>query len=389
MTLPGSDHRHAYLAAELIGKALGAEVALIFLATDFPTGKSHNGLSLQGLWKQETATTIHRYLCPADGPISWCAIHREPVVVEGPLLELLRMDLGELLANSSHLVLTPLEHESRPEFLKTSLGADKFSHRRGLKPYDSQILSPTVVGVLGVGFTSPYPADAPDRADTSSRILLGRVENISTLATRLMITISQLSQGSDSFESGIDHFLSSTAALVEVLGADSIELLRIAVVKMSAWQSTMPPYEQAEHFDRLIRLVKSILPPHFPIYVGPDGDLLIAFDKMMTELLLKRIEELLLNLRTSCPAIALSEIARVDLANYSALQEDGDNDLKEPFPAYFLSHDSAPNYLAEDKHKGPLRLAIRQAVDSLCPVLPSSVALQSKKAQKRKTKSSS
>lgn len=79
-----------------------------------------------------------------------------------------------------------------------------------------------------------------------------------------------------------DGFLSQAHQLSEALGLTSLDVLRLRLSGYAALESEIGTQAAARLTEQVTRLVQQSLPPHFPIYKAPNGDIIVVVDNMMT-----------------------------------------------------------------------------------------------------------
>ncbi len=77
------------------------------------------------------------------------------------------------------------------------------------------------------------------------------------------------------------HFTSQSEALVDSLGANSVEVLRIDISDIQSLELASGLPRTLETMEALHRLILQALPPHFPLFRLPEGGCLTLVDKMM------------------------------------------------------------------------------------------------------------
>jgi len=117
------------------------------------------------------------------------------------------------------------------------------------------------------------------------------LEELATLISRLLYwTIFK--KEATSTESSWDSFLTKANQLSEVIGHDSIELVRISVDSFPDIETAHGVSHAVQQSEQFIRLIQQALPPHFPLVRLPNGDILVALDNMMTTFFQNKIRTL-------------------------------------------------------------------------------------------------
>jgi hypothetical protein len=89
-----------------------------------------------------------------------------------------------------------------------------------------------------------------------------------------------------------EEFLARSRETLSTLGAQSVEIIRIKVRNYSRLELTLGSTETVALVQQLVRLIEQSLPPHFPHFLMPNGDLVIVMDNMMTSFYENRIKAL-------------------------------------------------------------------------------------------------
>ena len=79
-----------------------------------------------------------------------------------------------------------------------------------------------------------------------------------------------------------DGFMTQAHQLSDALGLTSLDVLRLRLTEYAKLESEIGTQAAARLTEQVTRLVQQSLPPHFPIYKAPNGDLIVVLDNMMT-----------------------------------------------------------------------------------------------------------
>ena len=181
------------------------------------------------------------------GIIGWVAKHRQPIHV------------------------SPFEHDSRTlgmyktdQHLKSFIGIPI--------PLEASNRSGEMCGVLGCDSKKAYAF-----SKLQSKLLQDlSIEIAHTIhLTRL---IPYHNHNDDSWSS----FLTKGQAVVEALGAGAAQILRAALINFSSLENSIGTGACVDLLDQVYRLIQQVLPPHFPCFCLPSGDVLIIVDNMMS-----------------------------------------------------------------------------------------------------------
>ncbi len=75
-------------------------------------------------------------------------------------------------------------------------------------------------------------------------------------------------------------FLKATISLAESLGRESLEIMRLRLTNFEQLEEQLGTPECIKLIGQLFRLIKQALPPQFPNWTLPNGDMLVALDAM-------------------------------------------------------------------------------------------------------------
>lgn len=87
-----------------------------------------------------------------------------------------------------------------------------------------------------------------------------------------------------------ESFLKRGERLLEALGGDGVEMIRVHITNDAETSSRLGRELWEESKERFLRLVEQTLPPHFPICRLHDGDIAILVDNLMSSFFKKKIE---------------------------------------------------------------------------------------------------
>ena len=85
-----------------------------------------------------------------------------------------------------------------------------------------------------------------------------------------------------SFEASWREFLSRGEELMQALGAQSVQVLRLKVANFGVAESKLGTGRAIDLFEQVYRLAQQAIPPHLPSFKLPNGDLVFVVDTMMT-----------------------------------------------------------------------------------------------------------
>ena len=117
--------------------------------------------------------------------------------------------------------------------------------------------------------------------------LLGDLAIEVAQAVKLILSQSE----STSFPS-LDEFLARSRQTLNTLGAQSVDVLRIKVRNFPRLELTVGSPDATTLVQQLYRLIEQSLPPHFPHFLMPNGDMVVIMDNMMSSFYENRIKAL-------------------------------------------------------------------------------------------------
>jgi len=96
--------------------------------------------------------------------------------------------------------------------------------------------------------------------------------------------------GSGNQHSSWGSFVARAVQLAEALGPSSVEALRLVPENLSEIEKKLGCEETSALYEQVVRLVQQALPPHFPLFRTPTGDLCFMLDAMMTSFFANKID---------------------------------------------------------------------------------------------------
>lgn len=85
-------------------------------------------------------------------------------------------------------------------------------------------------------------------------------------------------------------FLEKGYDLVDAIGERSMQAIRCQLENASSVEKDLGTYECLALVDQIFRLIVQSVPPHFPVFRSPLGEILILVDNMMGDLTINKIE---------------------------------------------------------------------------------------------------
>jgi hypothetical protein len=215
------------------------------------------------------AHTASLYIPSGDKliPVAWQtmapqAVKFEPLSIDHGLI-------GWVAKNKKPIHVSPFERDSKilgmykeDLQLKSCLGAPVIIPEH-----------PSVAGVLVVD---------SKKAFAFSKIQGKLLEEIAAEATALLTLHRALSKTKES-KSDFAQFRSQAQFLASTIGIDSVAVLRVRVSNFSHIESELGLQQTAQAFDSFSRLIQQSLPPKYPMYLSPQGEMICVVDSMMVD----------------------------------------------------------------------------------------------------------
>jgi len=123
--------------------------------------------------------------------------------------------------------------------------------------------------------------------DSKKSFAFSRIQEklLEDLAAEVSSNLSRItSVRSDNRESSWQDFLNASKQLVDALGLESLEVLRLKPQNFEELERDHGTTLATEMNNRMLRLIKQALPPHFPITRLANGDIIVVLDNMMAAL---------------------------------------------------------------------------------------------------------
>jgi hypothetical protein len=112
-----------------------------------------------------------------------------------------------------------------------------------------------------------------------------------------------------------EEFLSDGALLLNTLGRNAVEALRVRVQNAARLEQTLGTGGAIKLIDQLARLFEQSLPPHFPHCLLPNGDFVVVLDNMMCSYYQNKFLALAEHLSGAQTRVALS-FARLSFSHH-------------------------------------------------------------------------
>ena len=190
--------------------------------------------------------------------------------------------IGWVAKNHRSIHVSPFERDSR------TLGIYQEDH--DLKSF---IGIPVLLNQFGgqAGEISGVIACDSRKAYAFSKIQGKLLENLSAEVSNLLSLHRRISMG-ESLNSSWETFKYRSMQLAQALGKGSVEVLRLRPENFYQVEEKHGIDYAASLIDQVMRLIRQTLPPHFPLYRTPTGDIIIMLDNMMTSFFANKIDNL-------------------------------------------------------------------------------------------------
>lgn len=237
---------------------------------------SHTGakkLGIGGFHSLSTTILTQSVIHAGNGLIGWVAQHEKAVHV------------------------SPFEHDSR------TLGY--YQEECELKSFIA----------IPIAFPSPQGRDIGVIACDSKKSfafskLQGRLLEDLADEIRHLVGFIRKSHSSEDRVDDWDSFRSLTRTLIESLGSDSVEMLRIGIDNYRDIERHCGMSSALAMATQLYRLFQQALPPHFPIFRLPNGDITVMVDRMMRSFYQNKFEALARHVNENKHSLSLSFSAK-------------------------------------------------------------------------------
>jgi GAF domain-containing protein len=120
------------------------------------------------------------------------------------------------------------------------------------------------------------------KAFAFSKIQGKLLEDIAAEATALLTLHQALSKNKET-KGDYVQFLNQAHHLVQMIGIDSIAVLRMRASNFSQIENELGLFQTTQAFESLSRLIQQALPPKYPMHVTPQGEILCVVDSMMVD----------------------------------------------------------------------------------------------------------
>ena len=190
--------------------------------------------------------------------------------------------IGWVAKNHRSIHVSPFERDSR------TLGIYQEDHE--LKSF---IGIPVALSQFGeqAGEISGVIACDSRKAYAFSKLQGKLLEDLSSEVSNLLALHRKLMLG-ESLNCSWETFKSRGMQLAKALGKNSVEVLRLRPENFYQVEEKHGIDYASGLIDQVMRLIRQTLPPHFPLFRTPTGDIIILLDNMMTSFFANRIDNL-------------------------------------------------------------------------------------------------
>lgn len=168
----------------------------------------------------------------------------------------------------------------------------------------------------------PMPSDAPEgrvaapapggvlmcdsrKAFSFTKVQIKHLEDLAIQVSRLLFW-ALVKRDPTAVESSWESFRVKLDQLSDAIGAQSIEIIRVAVGTFSQVERECGVSAAVQQSEQFIRLVQQALPPHFPLVRLPNGDILVALDNMMSAFFQHKLKTLANHLSSATRPFAVT-----------------------------------------------------------------------------------
>lgn len=240
--------------AKLALNIAGAQTCLIFLPIEVFTGQhgAHEYSGLLQLGGHATATKINQKhkTKSGSGIVGWVAKNREQVYVSPFTQSLETLGFYQQGTEIKSVLGLPI-----------NLEFDRNDWQKDL-----------ICGVLYLDSATLHAFDERTRA-----LLMQVSEEISK-----NVLLASKANWNVAYNLNFQEFYSRTQKLVDTLGVNSVEIIRISLENATQIEQTIGITSFVAMFQKMQRLIQQVLPPQFPLIHLPNGETLTVVDNMMS-----------------------------------------------------------------------------------------------------------
>jgi hypothetical protein len=178
--------------------------------------------------------------------------------------------IGWVAKHRQSIHVSPFEHDSRT--LGTYTSDQKLKSFIGI-PIALQLPGGTCcAGVVGCDSKKSY---------AFSKLQGKLLEDLAfEISNTLKLALLQLRR--DDREASWQQFLARGETLLEALGHNAVEVLRVRTGNFTQLEAALGTGDCIAMVDQVLRFIQQALPPHFPAYRMPNGDIILVVDNMMS-----------------------------------------------------------------------------------------------------------
>lgn len=235
--------------------------------------------------------------------------------------------IGWVAKHAQPIHVSPFEHDSR------TLGM--YRDDRELKSFIGIPIHLKASGITAASGTGVIACDSKKSFAFSK--LQGKL--LANLAEEVAATVALINSRDDisPFPSWAD-FMAQAEQTLAAIGPQSVDAVRLRIGNFSELERNLGTGTCLELVQQLYRLIQQSLPPHFPHFQMPNGDLLIVMDNMMSAFYENRITALADHIQSKKAPIKL-QFNREAVSS----RKRSDTSLSGAFQSTAFRTDQAPN----------------------------------------------
>jgi GAF domain len=161
------------------------------------------------------------------------------------------------------------------------------------------------------GETSPIGVIACDSTieNNFSRFHVSLLEQIASHISDLLLKQKLGSTRLHGAVNSWEDFTARVEELVRALGTQGIDILRLSSLDFASIEQSLGLQRAVDLIDQFEALIQQSLPPQFPLFRLPNGDMLVVLDKMMSDFFENKIHEIVSTLQIQGCNVTFARIA--------------------------------------------------------------------------------
>jgi GAF domain-containing protein len=145
-----------------------------------------------------------------------------------------------------------------------------------------------------------------------SRVNVGLIEHLAAHISDLLLNQRLGALRATSSSNSWDDFIQKVEELVGALGKDGVDIIRLSSLNFVEIERLHGLQRAVDLVEQLEALIQQSVPPQFPLFRLPNGDVIVALDKMMLHFVKTKIAEVLKSLQTQGHTISFGSIGKVE-----------------------------------------------------------------------------